>query len=98
MNRVEYWSPERWAQPAKPDPAVPAGASRADLVFALAQYLADAAADAEGRARRPVPRLTPDTHLPDQLRVLAADLLLAAAPAASLTEAADAVRATTRSL
>jgi len=98
VNRVEYWSPERWVQPAKPAPTVQPGASRADLVFALAQYLADAAADAEGRPRRPVPRLTPDTHLPDQLRVLATDLLLASATEASLTEAADAVRATTRSL
>ena len=114
VSRVEYWDGGRWARPAKPDPArearppaepgrapgpaVRAGASRADLVFALAQYLADAAADAEGRPRRLVPRLEQDANLPDQLRVLAADLLLAPASEAVLSEAVDAVRATGRLL
>ncbi len=40
----------------------------------LAQRLADAAADATGEPRRPVPRLDNDLALPDQVTVLAADL------------------------
>ncbi|GAA2142334.1 hypothetical protein [Glycomyces algeriensis] len=41
----------------------------------LVQTLADLAADAEGQPRRTVPRLSNDTHLPDQLQVVGLDLL-----------------------
>jgi hypothetical protein len=85
--RVGHWSPGRWA-----------AGSRADLVFGLAQRLADAGADVEGRSRRPVPRLEHDASLTDQVRVLAADLMLAGAPEPILREAADAVLATLRGL
>jgi hypothetical protein len=87
VARVGHWSPQRWAASA-----------RADRVFALAQQLADAGADAEGRARRPVPRLEHDAALTDQVRVLAADLIRAAAPEDVLRTAAAAIIATTRSL
>ena len=72
VGRVRHWQPGRWARPASDG-----GMSRADRVQALAQRLADAAADAERRERRPVPHLDNVLALPDQLRVLAADLLAA---------------------
>lgn len=77
---------------------MPTGGSRADLVFGLAQQLADACADAEGRPRRPVPRLEHAPALTDQIRVLAADLLLAPTSDAVLTEAVAAIRTATRAL
>ena len=87
VARVGHWSDGRWAS-----------AGRADRVFALAQWLANAAADAEGRQRRPVPRLQHDASLTDQVRVLTADLVLAGAPEPVLRDAAEAILATTRSL
>jgi hypothetical protein len=51
---------------------------RSDVVFALVQELADAGAAAEQRLSREVPRLDNDLALPDQLRVVAADLIAAA--------------------
>jgi hypothetical protein len=44
---------------------------------ALIQHLADFTADAEGEPRRRVPRLDNALALPDQLRVVAADLVAA---------------------
>jgi hypothetical protein len=73
-RQVSHWTPERWAAPA-----FPGGASRAELVHGLVQRLADVAADAEGEVRRPVPRLDNDLGLPDQLRVMAADLVTSGA-------------------
>ena len=68
--------------------------TRADLVYALVQRIADRGADAEGRPRRTVPRLA-DLVLPDQVRVVADDLI-AATPAEDVLVAAtadvDAVR------
>ncbi len=75
VGRVQHWTPSRWERPS----AV-AGASRADLVYALAQRLADAGADAEGEVRRVVPRLDNDLALPDQIRVLAGDALAGGVP------------------
>jgi len=49
--------------------------TRAARVHLLAQRLADAAAAAEGAPARRVPRLENDLALPDQVRVLAGDLL-----------------------
>jgi len=88
VNRVGHWTPPRWAASSASGPG-----SRADVVYALVQRLADAAADAEGRPRRRVPRLDNDLALPDQLRVLAADLLAADPAEPVLRAAADDVRA-----
>ncbi|NUR72710.1 MAG: hypothetical protein HOU81_17990 [Hamadaea sp.] len=80
VRQVAHWTPARWA-------------GRGDTVYALVQRLADAAAVAEGQPSRPVPRLA-DTALPDQVRVIVADLL-AAAPEAAVADALTAdVRAT----
>ena len=77
LNQVRPWEQARWA-------------GRADRTYALVQHLADLAADAEGRPRRPVPR-EHDMILPDQLRVLADDLLAAEPSPATLAEATSAV-------
>jgi hypothetical protein len=72
VNQVAHWTPARWSKP------VASGAgTRADAMHALVQRLADAAADAEGSPQRPVPRLANDLALPDQLRVVSADLIAA---------------------
>jgi hypothetical protein len=92
LNQVGHWTQPRWSatpgpavsSPAGPAPSGPetgdpgpAGGSRADLVHALVQRLADLAADAEGRPRRPVPRIG-DRVVPDQLRVMRDDLVTTA--------------------
>ena len=71
--------------------------SRGDVVYALAQRLADLAADAEGQPRRPVPRLQHDTSIPHQVTVLASDLL-AAGSAAQLDAGTEAVTTTAQAL
>jgi hypothetical protein len=76
LNQVGHWEQRRWA-----------ANGRGDAVHALVQRLADLAADAEGRSRRPVPRDS-DLILPDQLRVMADDLI-AAADEPSLKQATD---------
>jgi hypothetical protein len=84
-NQVRHWEQGRWWSRT-------AGTSgtRGDLMYALVQHLADLGADAEHRPRRPVPR-EHDMVLPDQLRVLADDLLAAAPPEPVLAEASAAV-------
>lgn len=82
--QIGHWEAPRWQT-----------GSRADLVHALVQELADLAADAEQRPHRTVPREA-HTVLPDQLRVVAADLI-GAAPAPGLLERATARVATVRS-
>jgi hypothetical protein len=93
VDRVAHWTPTRWARPAREF-----AGSRADAVHALAQRLADAGADAEGGRRRPVPRLDNDLALPDQVRVLAADVLAAAPAAEVFAELTAAVREAARQL
>ena len=68
VQRLRLWTPQRFAA------STPYGGTRADLVHHLAQRLADRAADAEQRERRPLPRLDGDLVLPDQLAVTADDL------------------------
>jgi hypothetical protein len=68
--------------PARLERAGADGVTPADRVRPVLQELADAAADAEGRSRRPVPRLAPHA-LADQLVVLVQDVL--AAPGADET-------------
>jgi hypothetical protein len=89
-NQVRHWEQARWW-------VRKAAGVRSDLVFALVQRLADLAADAERRDRRPVPR-EPDLVLPDQLRVISDDLLAAGPDPAVLSEAAAAVHETRRAL
>jgi hypothetical protein len=86
VNHVSHWTPPRWAASS----ASGAG-TRADVMHALIQRLADLAADAEGEPRRPVPRLDNVLALPDQLRVIAADLIAADPDEATLAEATDLV-------
>lgn len=93
VKRVSYWTPPRWAASSASNP----GRSRADVVYDLVERLAELAIDAEGLPRRAVPRL-PDHVLPDQVRVLVADLIAADAPEAVLRTAADLVTAATREL
>jgi hypothetical protein len=84
-NQVRHWEQGRWWSRT-----AGATATRGDLMFVLIQRLADLGADAEHRPRRPVPR-EHDMVLPDQLRVLADDLVAATPPETLLAEAATAV-------
>ena len=88
VNQVGHWSPARWTVTGSAGDR-----SRGDIVYALAQRLADLEADATGRSDRPVPRLSNDLALPDQVRVMALDLVMADAGPAILAAALDAVSA-----
>ncbi|MDP9816050.1 hypothetical protein [Spirilliplanes yamanashiensis] len=91
VAQVAHWELPRWST------ALPSGGTRAERVFGLVQRLADRAADAEGEPRREVPRLGPQ-NLADQVRVMAADLVLAGADPAVLADAAADVLETRRLL
>ena len=93
VRQVGHWQQPRWSAPAGGG-----NVSRADLVHKLVQELANLAADAAGEPRREVPRLPSDLALPDQLRVVAADLALAAPPAPVLAAAANAITHTRATL
>ncbi|NUT33038.1 MAG: hypothetical protein HOV79_08185 [Hamadaea sp.] len=84
VGRVAHWTPARWND-------------RGEAVHALGQRLADACAGVEGQPARPLPRLA-DTALPDQLRVLVADLVAADAPEEVLDRMAADVRAVRHAL
>jgi len=92
LHQVGHWEEPRWS-------AVPGAAdrSRAEMVHELVQRLADLAADAEGRARRPVPQVGV-LVLADQLRVMRDDLVAAEAPDDVLKHAAADVEAVHRAL
>lgn len=92
VRQVGHWQPPRWGVSAAGNGA------RADLVHRLVQEIANLAADAEGQPRRSVPRLDNDLALPDQLRVVVADLIAAGAPAEVLARAAAKVTATRSAL
>ncbi len=95
VTGTAHWTPAAWSAPAA-GPARPAAAdpaARAEVVHDLVQQLADLAADAETLPHRPVPRLDNDLALPDQLRVVAADLMAAGPSALQLTAADRALRA-----
>jgi hypothetical protein len=83
-NQVRHWEQPRWQ-------------GKADQVYGLVQLIADLGADAEGQPRRPVPR-EHDLILPDQLRVVADDLIAAAPPPQVLAEAAAAVDETRKKM
>ena len=91
-DSVSHWTPPRWAASGA------SGGTRADVVHALVQQVADLAADAEGQPHRPVPRLDRDLALPDQLRVVTADLLAAGPDEAVLARAVELVTAARRAL
>ncbi|MFY1619396.1 hypothetical protein [Micromonospora sp. WMMD736] len=93
VGQVGHWEQPRWAATA-----TTGNVSRADLVHRLVQEVANLAADAEGQPRRTVPRLDNDLALPDQLRVVTADLLAAGADADVLARAAAEVTATRNAL
>ncbi|MEU7587051.1 hypothetical protein AB0B57_33035 [Micromonospora sp. NPDC049101] len=89
VGQVGHWQQPRWAAVA-----TTGNVPRADLVHRLVQEVANLAADAEGQPRRVVPRLDNDLALPDQLRVVAADLVAAGADDEVLARAAAEVTAT----
>jgi len=92
LTQVGHWENPRWATAAS------SGAgTRGDLVHGLVQRLADLGAEAEQRPGRPVPR-EPDMVLPDQVRVMADDLLAAGAPDEVLAAAAKEVLAVREAL
>ncbi|HEY8532742.1 MAG TPA: hypothetical protein VIL44_02545 [Micromonospora sp.] len=93
VRQVGHWTPARWSAPAGGG-----GGTRAELVHALVQRIADRAADAEGEPRRRVPRLDNDLVLPDQLRVVVADLVAAHPSEQVLAETTADVNATRRAL
>ncbi|MEG3632313.1 hypothetical protein [Micromonospora palythoicola] len=93
VRQVSHWQQPRWSAAASVG-----NVSRADLVHRLVQEIANLAADAEGQPRRDVPRLDNDLALPDQLRVVAADLLTADPSEEALARAATEVTATRTAL
>ncbi|MET8348858.1 MULTISPECIES: hypothetical protein [unclassified Micromonospora] len=93
VRQVAHWEQPRWAAVA-----TTGNMSRADLVHRLVQEIANLAADAEGEPRRVVPRLDNDLALPDQVRVVVADLIAAGPGAEVLARAAAEVTATRSAL
>jgi hypothetical protein len=93
LDHVTHWTPSRWAVSGASD-----GASRADAAHALAQRLADLAAEATGQPSRPVPRLDNPLALCDQIRVTAQDLVRADPDQQVIIVALDAVGHTDRAL
>jgi hypothetical protein len=93
VGQVGHWTAARWAAPAADGEM-----SRRDLVHHLVQEIADLDAEAEGQPRRAVPRLDNDLALPDQLRVVANDLVATRPHDEVLDVAADRVRATRAAL
>ncbi|MEU4558934.1 hypothetical protein AB0F72_11125 [Actinoplanes sp. NPDC023936] len=92
LNQVRHWEERRWSQPA-----TTIGQTRAQLIHGLAQHLADLGAEAEKSPPRELPYLHP-LVLPDQLRVLADDILTAGPPPELLTRAATAVEEAQKTL
>ncbi|SCG34959.1 hypothetical protein GA0070619_0128 [Micromonospora zamorensis] len=93
VRQIVHWQQPRWSAIA-----TAGNVSRADLVHRLVQEIANLAADAEGEPRRVVPRLDNDLALPDQLRVVTADLVAADPGAEALARAAAEVAATRSAL
>lgn len=91
-GQVAGWGPARWRA------TTPASGARTrrEVLYELVQHLADLCADLEGRERRRVPRLENDYALPDQLRVVAADLESAGPDEVTADKAVTALRETHR--
>ncbi|MBB2945547.1 hypothetical protein FB565_005280 [Actinoplanes lutulentus] len=92
LNQVRHWEERRWSLPAGA-----LGQTRAQVVHGLAKQLAALGAEAE---KVPAHELPPvhDLVLPDQLRVLATDILAAGPPPELLTRATNAVNKTSQTL
>jgi hypothetical protein len=88
-TRVEHWTAKRWSVPAEGAGPDGVAATRAETVHRLVQRLADLSAGVEGRARQRVPRLANDLALPDQVRVMVADLQFVGSDDVLRTAAAD---------
>jgi hypothetical protein len=71
VQRLRLWTPQRWAALCDP------WGTRADCGRHLAQWLADRAAELEGGPARPLPVLSPDLLVADQLAVTGDDLVRA---------------------
>ncbi|MEV6299448.1 hypothetical protein AB0M02_08595 [Actinoplanes sp. NPDC051861] len=88
LNLVHHWAETRWSAPS-------GAGSRAEMVHTLVQRLAFLGAEAEQLPSRPVPRVH-HLVLPDQIKVMAHDIL-AASPSEDLlaraTAEVDRVRA-----
>ncbi len=113
IGQIAHWTPSRYAAAAsvsvrnsagrgaaglRPVSADGAPPTNADVLHALAQYLADVATGVEGVGRRTVPRLDVDLALPDQLTVLTADLVATRPGPAALSQAATVVEELRRAL
>ena len=83
VQRLRLWTPARWAAACDP------WGTRADLGRHLAQWLADRAAELEGRPRRVLPVLAPDLLVADQLAVTGDDLVRADPDPALVGDAVD---------
>ncbi len=83
LAQVRHWEEGRWRKNA-------GAGTKSDLAFGLVQRLADLGAEAENRAPREVPR-THDLVLPDQLRVVADDIIAAGPDPELLARATSAV-------
>jgi hypothetical protein len=81
VNQIGHWPPARWT-----------ATGAAPHAHALAQCLADLAAEAAAEPHRLVPRLDNDLALVDQIRVTANDLIAADPDAAALDRAVQAVQ------
>ncbi|GAA2524685.1 hypothetical protein [Pilimelia columellifera] len=73
-GQTAQWTAARWDTPPEAG-----GPSRAEIVHALVQRIADLAAEAEGEPRRELPAPDRGLLLPDQLRVVANDLVASGA-------------------
>jgi hypothetical protein len=82
LPRLRRWTADSWAV------AAAGGGTRADVLAAAVQRLADVGADAEGQPRRTVPRLA-DVSLADQLTVMVEDIRRTADPTALRTATAE---------
>jgi hypothetical protein len=87
-DQVTHWTPARWRVTVPGE----AGIDRATAMHRLIQTLADLCARLERRPARVVPRLPHDVALPDQLRVIAADLAAAQPDEAVDRAALEAIR------
>ena len=88
IERVARWSAGSWRLPA-----TGTAGSRAEVTHRLVQRLADLEAAMTGHAAYTVPRLDSDLALPDQLRVVARDLIAADPEPATVAAATEAVQA-----
>ena len=76
VGRLRPWEPGRWSGRAAPWGGVGVDlGTRGDVAHHLARVLAAPVLELHGRTTTEVPRLPHDTALPDQLAVLAGDLL-----------------------